>query len=212
MRFTSFLSRHLWAPIAMVLVLGCSAAYADTPAEGYIRDNVQKGLSILNDASLPREAKRAQFQAFLEGLTDVHRIAIFTLGAAAKSAPPADVEAFAQAFRGYAAAVYQQQLAHYSGQTLKITGSIERAPGDFIVRTVVQQPTGAAGDEVDFRVENTDGKLVVIDASVMGVWLAVQERDQFTAFLVQHNADVKALTADLEKRAEAIRSGSGRGN
>lgn len=212
MRFTSLLSRHLWAPIAMVLVLGSSGAYADTPAEIYIRDNVQKGLSILNDTALSREAKRAQFQAFLEGLTDVHRIAIFTLGAAAKSAPPADVEAFAQAFRSYAAAVYQQQLAHYSGQTLKITGSIERAPGDFIVRTVVQQTTGAAGDEVDFRVENTDGKLVVIDASVMGVWLAVQERDQFTAFLAQHNADVKALTADLEKRAEAIRSGSVRGN
>src|SRR5690242_15706196 len=78
MRFTSLLSRHLWAPIAMVLVLGSSAAYADTPAEIYIRDNVQKGLSILNDTSLPREAKRAQFQTFLEGLTDVHRIAIFT--------------------------------------------------------------------------------------------------------------------------------------
>ena len=208
----ALVSRRALAPLALAFAMGLSAAQADTPAEAYIRDNVQKGLSILNNTSLSREDKRAQFQSFLESLTDIHRIAVFTLGAAAKSAPPADVDAFAQAFRGYAAAVYQQQLAHYSGQTLKVTGSIERAPGDFIVQTVVQQPNGAAGDEVDFRVDSTDGKLVVIDASVLGVWLALQERDQFTAFLAQHNNDVKALTADLEKRAEAIRSGSAQGN
>jgi ABC-type transporter MlaC component len=47
----------------------------------------------------------------------------------------------------------------------------------------------------------------VVDASVMGVWLAIQERDQFTSFLAQHNNDVKALTADLLKRAANIRAG-----
>jgi phospholipid transport system substrate-binding protein len=206
------LSRRALAPLALALAMGLSAAQAETPAEAYIRDNAQKGLSILNNTSLSREDKRAQFQSFLESLTDIHRIAVFTLGGAAKTAPPADVEAFAQAFRGYAAAIYQQQLAHYSGQTLKVTGSIEREAGDFIVQTRVTQPNGAMGDEVDFRVDSTDGKLVVIDASVMGVWLALQERDQFTAFLAQHNNDVKALTADLDRRAAAIREGSAGGN
>jgi phospholipid transport system substrate-binding protein len=203
------LSRRILVPVVMALTMGFCAAQAETPAEAYIRNNAQKGLAILNDASQSPAGKQAQFQSFLEGLTDIHRIAIFTLGPAAKSAPPADVEAFAQAFRGYAAAVYQQQLAHYSGQTLKVTGSIERAPGDFIVQTVILQPNGANGDEVDFRVDNAGGRLVVIDASVMGVWLALQERDQFTAFLAQHNNDVKALTADLEKRTAAVRAAGG---
>ena len=121
------------------------------------------------------------------------------------------MDAFAEAFRGYAAAVYQQQLAHYSGQTLKVTGSIQRAPGDTIVQTVVLEPNGsqsANADEVDFRVDDTGGKLQVIDASVAGVWLALQERDQFTSFLAQHGNDVKALTVDVEKRAENVRAGS----
>jgi phospholipid transport system substrate-binding protein len=197
------------ASFALVLALGLSAVQAATPAETYIRDNVQKGLAILNNASLSPADKQTQFQSFLESLTDIHRIAVFTLGSAATSAPPADVEAFVQAFKGYAAAVYQQQLAHYSGQTLKVTGSIQHAPGDVIVQTVVQDPNEPGqGDEVDFRVADTNGRLQVIDASVAGVWLALQEHDQFTAFLAQHNNDVKALTADLEKRAAAIRSGS----
>jgi phospholipid transport system substrate-binding protein len=202
-------SARMLVPAVFALAAGLSAACADTPAETYIHDNVQKGLAILNDSSLSAADKRTQFQSFLETLTDIHRIAVFTLGAAAKSASPADVDAFVEAFRGYAAAVYQQQLAHYSGQTLKVTGSIQHAPGDFIVQTQVQQPNGSSqGDEVDFRVSDTGGKMVVIDASVAGVWLALQERDQFTAFLAQHNNDVKALTADLEQRAASIRSGN----
>jgi phospholipid transport system substrate-binding protein len=196
---------------ALVFSLAIAGAQAATPAESFIQDNAQKGLTILKDTSLSRDAKQTQFQAFLESLIDIHRIALFTLGPAAKSAPPADVDAFAEAFRGYAAAVYQEQLAHYSGQTLKVTGSVERAPGDFIVRTAVLEPDGsqsANADEVDFRVQNSGGKLAVVDASVMGVWLAIQQRDQFTSFLAQHNNDVKALTADLQKRAADIRAGA----
>jgi phospholipid transport system substrate-binding protein len=205
-------SARLFAAAAFALALGIGAAQAATPAESYIQDNAQKGLTILKDASLSRDAKQTQFQAFLESLIDIPRIALFTLGPAAKSAPPQDVTAFTEAFRGYAAAVYQEQLAHYSGQTLKVTGSTERAPGDFIVRTVVLEPTGSQSvnaDEVNFRVQDSGGKLVVVDASVMGVWLAIQERDQFTSFLSQHNNDVKALTADLLKRAANIRASAG---
>lgn len=204
------LLRRMFASAVFALALGLPAAQAATPAETYISDNVQKGLAILNDASLPTADKQAQFQSFLESLTDIHRIAVFTLGNAAQSAPPGDVAAFEQAFRGYAAAVYQQQLSHYSGQTLKVTGSIQHAPGDVIVQTVVQDPRESGqGDEVDFRVADTNGKMQVIDASVGGVWLALQEHDQFTAFLAQHNNDVKALTADLQTRTAAIRSGAG---
>ncbi|HEY8949691.1 MAG TPA: ABC transporter substrate-binding protein [Rhizomicrobium sp.] len=206
----SFSFRRTLALTAFLLAIPL-AAQAATPAETFIQDNVQKGLAILKDSSLSTAARRTQFQSFLESLTDIHRIAVFTLGAAAKSAPPADVDAFAEAFRGYAAAVYQDQLAHYSGQTLKVTGSIQRAPGDYVVQTLVQEPNGSqADDEVDFRVSDSGGKLQVIDASVAGVWLALQERDQFTAFLAQHNNDVKALAADLQTRAAAIRAGSAR--
>jgi phospholipid transport system substrate-binding protein len=197
---------------ALLLVIGTAGSHAATPAESYIQDNVQKGLSILKDPALSRDDRRTQFQSFLESLTDIHRIALFTLGAAAKTAPAADVDAFTEAFRGYAAAVYQEQLAHYSGETLKVTGSIQRAPHDTIVQTVVLEPNGsrsANADEVDFRVMDTGGKLQVIDASVSGVWLALQERNQFTSFLAQHGNDVKALTADVEQRAANVRAGGG---
>jgi phospholipid transport system substrate-binding protein len=189
-----------FAAIFALSLASLSPAQAVTPAETYIQSNVQQGLTILNNKALSQDQMRAQFRTFLEGLIDIKRVALFTLGSAVHTAPPGDVNAFVDAFRNYAVAVYEVRLTSYSGQTLKVSGSVERAPGDFIVNTVLVDPNPKPGQDplkVDFRVSNTGGKMVVIDASVAGVWLSIEEREQFTAFLAQHNNDVPALVTHL---------------
>ena len=118
------------------------------------------------------------------------------------------------AFRDYAVAVYESRLTSYSGQSLRVRGSVERTPDDYVVETVLVDPNGKTSGqdpiEVDFRVVSSDGKFVVIDASIAGVWLAIEERDQFTAFLQQNNGNVPALTTHLEDLAQQLRNGSGK--
>ena len=201
------------ASILAIAMLAPAAAAADstTAAENFVQSNVQRGLSILNNHSIPDAQRRAQFRDFLTGLTDIRRIAIFTLGAAKRTASQADQDAFVNAFRDYAVAVYESRLSAYSGQTLKVTGATERTPGDTVVQTVLVDPNarsnGEAPIEVDFRVLNDNGKFVVIDASIAGVWLAIEERDQFSAFLEQNNDSVPQLTAHLEALATRLRGG-----
>ena len=123
------------------------------------------------------------------------RIADFTLGQYRRGASPADLAAFDAAFQNYAVAVYQSYFAKYAGQTLKVTGSQARAPDDFIVATQLIDPNDHSGQqplEVDFRVRTDTGKPVVVDFSVAGIWLALEERDQFTAFLGQNNGNIHA--------------------
>lgn len=185
-------------------------AHAASPAETFVSVNVKKGLALLNNHGMDQPAKRAQFRDFLTSLTDTRRIALFTLGPARRTATPADVNAFADAFRDFAVAVYESRLSIYSGQELKVTGSTERAPGDYIVSTAIVDPNVPNGQsqwEVDFRVEDENGRFVVIDVSVAGIWLAIEERDQFTAFLDQNNESVPALTAHLRQLTEQIRNG-----
>ncbi len=183
-------------------------ARAATPAETFVQNNVQRGLTILNNGALSPEQKRTQFSGFLESLTNIPRIALFTLGPARRTAPQADQDAFVAAFHDYAEAVYESRLQQYSGQTLKVTGSTERAPNDFVVETLMVDPKAKSGQqpvEVDFRVVNDGGKYQVIDASVVGVWLAIEQRDQFTAFLAQHNNSVPQLIDHLKKLTAALR-------
>jgi phospholipid transport system substrate-binding protein len=187
---------------------------AAATAESFVSVNIDKGLQILNNSQLSEAQRTSQFQSFLESLTDIGRIAKFTLGAARRGASDQDIAAFNAAFRAYAQAVYQSRLSQYSGQTLNVTGSTEARPNDFIVKTVLVDPRSKSNQqplEVDFRVLNDNGRMVVIDVAIAGVWLAIEERDQFSAFLSQHGGSIPALVAHLNQLTQQIKSGSRRG-
>ena len=183
-------------------------ASAATPAEAFIADNIQKGLTILNDRQLSDAARGDQFQQLLLGLVNTKRIASFTLGQYVRSASQSDLDEFAAAFQDYSIAVYRSYLSRYAGQSLKVTGSTQRAPDDFIVTTVMVDPNDRSGQrplEVDFRVRTDSGRPELIDISVLGIWLALSQRDQFVAFLAQNKGDVKALTAHMRQTAAQYR-------
>jgi len=197
--------------VAMAAIIAAEPAMAATPAEQFVSTNVQRGLSILNNHSISDTQRRAEFRDFLTSLTDIRRIALFTLGAARRTASPADVDAFVNAFREYAVAVYESRLNQYAGQSLRVTGSSDVGPGDTVVTTVLVDPNGKSNGqepiEVDFRVVQDNGHFVVIDASIVGVWLGQEEREQFTSFLQQNNGNVPALTQHLQQLAAQLRAG-----
>src|SRR5579863_4334358 len=211
MRFQPILRRAF-----LVMALGASAsviagapASAASPAEDYVQNNINKGLAILNNKQLSTDQRRTQFEGFLLGLTDMKRIADFTLGQYRRSASPADLAAFEGAFQNYAVAVYQSYFSKYAGQTLKVTGSQTRASDDFIVATQLIDPNDKSDQqplEVDFRVRTDSGKPVVVDFSVAGIWLALEERDQFTAFLGQNNGNIHTLISHLSELAKQFRN------
>jgi phospholipid transport system substrate-binding protein len=202
------LFRHMVLALGLLLavpLLAGPAEAATNPAEQFVADNIHKGLDILNNKSLSADQRRDQFEQFLLGLTDMKRIAAFTLGNYRRAANDADLAAFNAAFQNYAVAVYQSYFAKYTGQTLKVTGSTERSPTDFVVATVLIDPNDTSGRpplEVDFRVRTDAGKPVVVDFSVANIWLSLEERDQFTAFLGQNNGNLKTLIGHLNDLAK----------
>ncbi|HEX3674997.1 MAG TPA: ABC transporter substrate-binding protein [Rhizomicrobium sp.] len=213
---TRIITRLARLDIAISLVLAAvlsfatlTAAHAATPAETFVQVNVQKGLTILNNKTIPAQQKSAQFRTFLLALTDLRRIALYTLGPSRRTATPAEQDQFIDAFREFAFAVYETEFQKYSGQTLKVTGSIQRSNGDYIVTTVLIDPNAPKNQEpieVDFRVIGTEGHFLVADITVAGLDLAITEQDQFTSYLAQHGNDVKSLIADLKSRAQKVRA------
>jgi phospholipid transport system substrate-binding protein len=172
-----------------------------------VDDNIRRGLDILRDKKLTLTQRRDQFETLLLGLVDVRRIAVFTLGQYRRTTSPADIDAFVAAFRDYAVAAYQSYFSKYSNQTLKVTSSTQRAPTDYIVTTQMIDPGDSGGRpplEVDFRVRTDTGKPVLVDVAVAGVWLSLEQRDQFTAFLGQNNGNVRALIAHLSDLARNL--------
>src|SRR5262245_1002290 len=205
----------LIAAIAMFSANAVKAAPAANPAEAFVQENIEKGYAILNSNSLADEQRRTQFREFMLSLTDAKRIGMFTLGPYANRASKEDIDAFIDAFGDYAVAVYESRLSKYKGQTLKVTGSVQRAADDVVVNTDVINPAmpNAQPYKAAFRVRKTsDGRPIVTDIQVEGVWLALSQRSDFNGFLAQHMGRVPDLTADLQRQTQLLRNAAGSAN
>jgi len=200
--------------LAAVVATPAQPALAQTanPAEAFIQQSVDRGYQIINNTGLSPEQRREQFRSFLLNLTDLHRIGTFTLGQYANSASPSDLQSFDKAFEDYAVSVYQTRLGKYNGQTLKVTGSEVRAADDVIVNAVVMAIGGGASQQpirVAFRVRKTpEGRPIITDMQVEGIWLALSERSDFTGFLQQHGGSVSQLADHLRAQADQVRAES----
>lgn len=199
------------AIIVLCAIVASPQARAETKAaEQFVQQNIDKGYAILNNASLSSAQKSEEFRSFLLSITDFRRIATFTLGPYTREANQADTDAFVKAFQDFASAVYEHNLDKYKGQTMKVTGSQERAADDIVVNAEVTGTASANSDpiRVAFRVrKNAQGANIVTDLQVEGAWLAINQRADFTSYLQQHGGKVSALTQELTRQAEEIRSG-----
>jgi phospholipid transport system substrate-binding protein len=196
--------------VAGAFFAGQSAQAASAnPAEAFVQQNVDRGYTILNSQSLSPEQRRTQFREFMLSLTDPRRIGMFALGQYANGASKDQIEDFVVAFTDYAIATYETRLSKYKGQTLKVTGSLARAPDDVVVNADVVSSSNANTQpiKVGFRVRKTaDGRPIVTDIQVEGVWLALSERSDFTGYLQQHGGNVASLTQLLKTQTQQLRN------
>lgn len=183
------------------MALAVLPARAATPVETFVQQNVDKGVQILKDKTLSDEERRKEIRDLLTNVIDTGKVGLFALGAARGNASQVDLDAYIEAFRAFVTASYESQLDEYGGESLRVTGSVERVPGDEIVTAVLVDPADPADNnpvQIMFRVLDENGKFSVVDASIAGVWLGLAQRDDFGGFLGQHGGSVPALTDHLK--------------
>ena len=179
-------------------------ARADTKAETYVS-------SVLAEANAVFDADEATRLAAIEKLVtkyvDMRRVSRFVLGQYARRMTPSQKETYAPLFRKFATLVYQNALSNYSGEKLAVKNSVDRSERDIIVNSeVVDAPPGSqfANLLVHWRVYRTrEGEQSIIDAGAEGIWLAIEQRGQFTSIIANNGggeAGIDVLLAQLQKQ------------
>ena len=181
-------------------------------AENFVRTNVQTGLDILNDHTLPDAERRTPCSEFLTSLTDIRRIALFALGPARGSVTGAYVERFVDAFREYTLAAFALRLKSYSGQGFRVTSSTQQSADEYLVTAVLTNPPGTNGQreptEVDFRLASVSGHYVIIDVSFAGLWFGIAERDALAHYLQDNSGNIGGLIVHLNLMTVRARNAS----
>ncbi len=201
-----FRSRWL-APVAATFALFFSgAAFADaSSAEAFVTEKANEALQILSDDSVALQEKKARFRTLVDDVADVPRITRFVLGRYSRGLGEADLAAFSDAFRSYAIGVYEDRLGDYAGETLEVTGSTERAPGDVVVHTQIAGGGQEGPLPVNWRVLNTDdGTMKVVDVEVYGVWLAINQREEIVGIIENNRGRVAAATDALRVKVTEL--------
>lgn len=196
--------RTIIAALAFAAFAG--AAHADDAVEAYVQ-------SILDEAAPALESEsRAEMLDGIAALVDKHvdmrRVARFTLGQYARQMSDEQKAVYYPLFEDYATLVYQKTLSEYSGQKLEVTGSVVRSERDIIVNSRIAdaQPGDQFADvTVHWRVyRNRDGALGVVDAGANNVWLAIEQRSQFTSVIANNGGGTKGIDALIAQLRDQV--------
>lgn len=197
--------------IALVFVV-CATAFTVAPsfarnsgAEAFTQGMVDEGLGILRDRSLDVAARRARFHQFVVKNADARKTALFTLGQYQRNVSEPVREQFVAAFRDYVTALYELRLEERKDANLKVTGSIDNKADDVTVNT--EASGGNQPVKIAFRLIGPAGAMKVVDVQVSGVWISIEQRDQFASILSKSNGDVPALVTHLISQTARMRGG-----
>jgi phospholipid transport system substrate-binding protein len=208
----SFVSLGRRAFLAVLVVaaswMSVGPANAGQDAEAFAQRLIDQGVGILRNTSDP--ARRTKFRDFITQYADARKTALFTLGNYRRGANDADLEDFVKAFTAYATAVYESRLDQYKGQTLKVVGSIDNKANDVTVNMIVVDPNATNPLRVAFRLLGGNNAYRFVDIQVEGIWLSIDQREQFAAFLSKNNGNIPRLTAHLQTQSQQIMAGASR--
>jgi phospholipid transport system substrate-binding protein len=176
------------------------AAAADPAA--VITELGNRALDVLGKNATPAQ-RVARFHELFREDFDVPGIARFVLGRYWKTATPEQQQEFVKLFEDYIALVYSNQLAAYSGETLRVTGSRTSAE-EAIVASEIIRPSGSPPVKVDWHLTDRNGAYKISDVTVDGISMAVTQRSEFASVIQRNGGQVANLIAQLrEKTASA---------
>ncbi len=185
--FSKLLPRTL---LISALLLAAPAAIAGPAEEEFVRQQASAGLGILSNTGLSDTQRSEQFGQFIDQIVDIRKVSRFALGKYARGLDAAVYADFQSAFTDYAKGIYQDSLTRYGGETFLVTGSVDRKPGDAVVSTTISGGALEKPLKVRWRVRTKGGVSKVIDLEAFGVWLAVQQRSEITAYIANHGGKV----------------------
>lgn len=195
------------AAIGLSFALNAPPASADDAARAFTQTMIDNGFAILRDTHMDKATRVNRFTAYIVERMDARKTALFTLGNYRRGAPDGVVEPFVDAFAAYSTAIYGAHLVDFAGASVRVTGDVTNKPGDVTVLTVAEGGPLRQPMRIAFRLAGESGAYKIVDVQVEGIWLSVEQRDQFASVLSQNRGDIASLTASLKDRTIRLRSG-----
>jgi len=167
-------------------------------AEAFVMDVSNRVIDILSYTSTTE--KEDAFRTLLNEKANLKRIAAFTLGKYRRQLSPAQLQEFQSLFESMITKVYANRLGTYEDQQIIVLGS-EKKKKDYLVETELLFKDGIDPIAIVWRLrQEKDGRITLFDLRVLGIWMALEQRETFLSILKNNNEDFDVLLDNLRQQ------------
>ena len=183
---------------AFFLSLSPVMAEKSPEAEAFVMDVSNRVIDILSYSSTTE--KEDAFRKLLNEKANLKRIAAFTLGKYRRQLSPAELKEFQSLFESMITKVYANRLGTYDDQQIIVLGS-EKKKKDYLVETELRFKDGSDPIAIVWRLrQEKDGRITLFDLRVLGIWMALEQRETFLSILKNNNEDFDVLLDNLRQQ------------
>ena len=167
-------------------------AHAAAAAEQYV---ARVGKSILGVASGGGSVsqKKNKFRSLMKSNAAISTIGVFSLGKYKSKLKSSQRSEYFRLVESFVAGLFIKYVKEFAGQRLEITGSKARSSKEILVSSKVHFSGGRAPLDVRWRLIKSGGGYKIFDIRVLGIWLAIQQRTEFTSVMKKNNGNFGAL-------------------
>jgi phospholipid transport system substrate-binding protein len=169
-------------------------ALTTSQASGLVQQVADEITRIINSGQ-SESGMITDFERLMGRYADMPTIAQSVLGPPARSASPAQLSAFSEAFRGYMARKYGRRFREFIGGTVTVQGAQDT--GRYVEVVSVVNMRGEAPFEVRFRVWDRSGAPLFIDMLIEGVSLVISERSEVGSIMDRNGGSIDATITAL---------------
>ncbi|MBL6767628.1 MAG: ABC transporter substrate-binding protein [Candidatus Micropelagos sp.] len=170
-------------------------------AEAFVMDVSNQVIEILNLTTA--QEKEDEFRVLLNNKANLKRIAAFTLGKYRRQISPTELQEFQSLFETMITKVYANRLGSYEDQKIVVLGS-EKKKKDYLVETELRFNDGSDPIAIVWRLrQEKDGRITLFDLRVLGIWMALEQRETFLSILKNNNEDFNVLLDNLRQQISA---------
>lgn len=197
---SSLMSRRRFAAgfalgsVALALPMPVAALTVDQ-ARGLI-DKVVADINGIIASGKPEAAMLLDFERIFSRYADVAVISRSALGVAAKSASPAQLQAFAGAFQTYISAKYGRRFREFIGGSIEVVDA-QPVKSYYEVVTVAKL-AGEAPFDLRWHVSDKSGKNLFFNIIIEGINLLASERSEVGAMLDKAGGNIDTLIANMK--------------
>jgi phospholipid transport system substrate-binding protein len=180
---------------AALMALPVPSFAVDTGQARALVDAVVGDINRIINSGQSERAMYGEFERLFVRYADVPTIARSTLGPEARSATPAQLRAFSDAFAGYMARKYGARFREFIGGQIVVRDA--RPVNTFVEVQGRAELRGQAPFAVTFLVSDRSGQVKFFDLLIEGISLLKTERTEIGAMLDRRRGDIDALVQDL---------------